>query len=98
MSDTITMYKSDYCPHSFSVERFLRKNKLDVDYISIDGNPEARRTLIELNKGYASVPTLLFADGTQLTEPSIGDLRKKLGIPTPSLADRVRSVFGRSSQ
>ena len=95
MSDTIIMYKSDYCSHSSSVERFFRKNDVAVDYVSIDGNPDARQKLIELNKGFASVPTLLFPDGTQMTEPTIGELRKKLGIEAPSLTDRVKGALGR---
>ena len=49
---------------------FLDKNEIDVDKISIDGNMVARAELMALNGGYASVPTLIFPDGAQLTEPS----------------------------
>lgn len=95
MPDTIIMYTSNYCLHSKSVERFLKGNEIEVSYINIDQDGEARQRLIELNNGYASVPTLLFDDGSQLTEPSIGQLREKLGIPSPSFAEKIRDVFNK---
>jgi mycoredoxin len=64
--------------------------------INIDGNPEARQKLIEINGGYASVPTLVFPDGSKLTEPSFGQLREKFDLDPPAgLADRIRSLIGR---
>jgi len=100
MSDTaekITLYTSRWCGHSRSVEGFLKRNKFDVNNINIDGDDEARQRLIELNSGYASVPTLLFPDGSKLTEPTLFQIREKLGMDQPpGLADRVRSLLGRN--
>ena len=87
---------SRWCAHSMSVERFLDRNDVVVEKINIDGDSEAREVLIRLNEGYASVPTLLFPDGTKLTEPSYSQIRKKLEMePPPGLVDRIKSVFGR---
>ena len=92
--DNILLYMSRWCAHSMSVERFLDRNDVVVEKINIDGNSEAREELIHLNEGYASVPTLLFPDGTKLTEPSFSQIRKKLDMePPPGLVDRIRSVF-----
>lgn len=90
----IILYTSRFCGHSRSVERFMEKHDVPVELINIDGNKEARARLIEINGGYASVPTLLFPDGSKLTEPPIGRLRQKLGIEDESLSDRVRNFFG----
>jgi mycoredoxin len=92
----LVLYTSRFCLHSLSVERLLRKHNIDVDIISIDGNAEARQQLITLNDGFASVPTLLFADGTKLTEPSLALLRERLGIEEESLSAKVRGIFSRS--
>ena len=59
MSEPIILYTSRYCMHSRSVERFLEKHEISVKVINIDGDQEARQTLIEINSGYASVPTLV---------------------------------------
>jgi mycoredoxin len=80
--------------HSRSVERFLKKNGIAANYINIDGDPEARQTLMSINRGYASVPTIIFPDGTQLTEPSYRNLRDKLNIDESSLSERLKGLFG----
>ena len=92
-SERIVLYTSAYCGHSRSVERFLRKHEIPVETINIDGDREARARLIELNNGYASVPTLLFPDGSKLTEPPVSRLRQKFDIEEESLGDRVRNLF-----
>jgi mycoredoxin len=79
-----------------SVEAFLSRYDIPVDKINIDRDPEAREELMVLNGGYASVPTLLFADGTMLTEPSFGQLRQKLGLkPPPGFMKRLLDAIGR---
>lgn len=94
MSEKITLYTSRSCPHSWAVERFLRRHQVPVNQINIDDDPVARETLISLNNGYASVPTLMFPDGTQLTEPSLGQLRARLGIESSGVLARIRAALG----
>lgn len=92
----ITLYTSNWCAHAMSVEGFFKKNDIPVNMINIDGDREARERLIEINGGYASVPTLVFPDGSKLTEPSFGELRQKLDIePPPGIVDRIRGLVGR---
>ena len=92
-NEEIILYTSSYCGHSRSVERFLEQHKVPVQVINIDGNQEARTRLVEINNGYASVPTLIFPDGSKLTEPPLSLLRQKLEIESQSLSDRVRNLF-----
>jgi mycoredoxin len=66
-----------------------------VELINIDRNQQARQELMAINGGYASVPTLIFSDGTQLTEPSFGQLRSKLEIETPSVKTRIKRILGK---
>lgn len=42
----------------------------DFQEIDIETDPTAAATVVELNAGNRSVPTLVFADGTVLTEPT----------------------------
>lgn len=94
MSDPIIFYKSTFCPHSWSVERFLKSNDIPVKLINIDHDPQARQEVMALNNGFASVPTLIFADGSQLTEPSFAQIRTKLGIEKPSLFAYLKGILG----
>ena len=92
----ITLYTSNWCAHAMSVEGFLEKHDISVNTVNIDKNREARDMLIEINGGYASVPTLVFPDGSKLTEPSFGQLRAKLAIePPPTIVDQIRGWIGR---
>lgn len=93
----IMLYTSKWCAQSVRVEVFLNRNGIDVNKINIDGDDKARARLIEINGGFASVPTLVFSDGSKLTEPSFAQLRKKLGLePSPGLMDRVRGLIGQN--
>lgn len=89
----IVMYKSSFCGHSSAVEKWLQKHSVAVEFINIDEDPAAREQVMALNNGYASVPTLLFPDGTQLTEPSFGQLRAQLGIESDDVVERVKRLF-----
>lgn len=89
----ITLYTSDYCGTARAVERILKENDVPYQAINVDEDPEARLRLIEINGGYASVPTLVWPDGSKLTEPSLSTVRQRLGIEEKGLGDRLRSVF-----
>ena len=95
MSESIILYTSTFCPHSWSVERFLKSNDVPIRLVNIDKDPQARQEVMAVNQGFASVPTLIFPDGSQLTEPSFGQIRAKLGIEAPSLIKRIGGILGR---
>ena len=94
-TEKITLYISSWCAHSRSVEGFLDHNNIAVNKIKIDGDQQSRADLIEINGGFASVPTLVFPDGSKLTEPSLSQLRAKLGLESePGLVGRIRGMLG----
>ena len=95
MPEPIIVYTSTFCPHSWSVERFLKSNDVPIKLVNIDKDLQARQEVMAANRGFASVPTLIFPDGSQLTEPSFGQIRAKLGIGTPSLLKRIKGILGK---
>ena len=98
-TEKIILYTSRWCSHSRSVESFLDRNNIDAQVIRIDQDEEEKRRLIELNDGFASVPTLVFPDGSKLTEPSLYEVREKLGMEQPpGLAKRVQSILKRKKE
>jgi len=93
MPESVTVYTSSYCLHSRSVVRFLKKNDIPAEIISIDGDREAKELVMSINNGYASVPTVVFSDGTHLTEPSYKQLREKLDLEKPTLSQRLKGLI-----
>ncbi|HFQ94367.1 MAG TPA: glutaredoxin family protein [Anaerolineae bacterium] len=94
MTDSIILYASDYCSHSWAVKSFLAEYDVPVTIVNIDDDPQAREQLKAINRGYASVPTLVFPDGRQLTEPSIRQVRAELNLESPGLIDRALGFLG----
>ena len=80
MSDQqkITVYGHPTCLMVGPVLAMLRQSGVAFDYVNIHENPQGRDTVRQINDGYESVPTLMFADGSTLTEPSSRQLKAKL--------------------
>jgi mycoredoxin len=85
----VIMYGHPTCPMVPPVMGMLRTSKVPYDYINIHQDAQAAARVREINNGNASVPTLIFPDGSTLTEPTAGQLRKKLrqdGYAVPFMA------------
>jgi mycoredoxin len=81
MSDThppLVVYGHPGCPMVYPVRRLLDEQSVPYDYVNIHQDIEARGRVREINRGYESVPTLVFPDGSTLTEPSLSALRRQL--------------------
>ena len=55
-------------------------DELNVEYtiIDVEADQSAADKVREINGGAQSIPVIVFADGTHLTEPSDNDLKAKL--------------------
>lgn len=78
MRDTIIVYGHQSCPSLRPVKGFLSQSKVKFEYIDIHKDGDAAARVREINNGNESVPTLVFPDGSSLTEPSVGKLQSKL--------------------
>jgi glutaredoxin-like protein len=74
------VYGTTWCGDTKRARRFFDENKIDYEWIDIDQNKEAGKLVEQINGGFRSVPTIIFSDGTTLTEPSTFQLRQKFGI------------------
>ncbi len=74
----ITMYSADWCGDCRRSKRLM--DELNVAYTLIDTEADqaAAEKVREINGGMQSIPVIVFADGTHLTEPSDNDLKAKL--------------------
>jgi mycoredoxin len=49
-------------------------------WVDIDREPNAIETILRLNGGYRTIPTIVFPDGRVLIEPSRRELEAALGL------------------
>lgn len=74
------MYGTEWCGDCRRSKRLLESNGVPYRYIDVDEDDDARQLVMELNDGRRTVPTIVFADGTFLAEPSDAQLAAKLGL------------------
>lgn len=87
--ETITMYGTPACPMVPPVKSYLDSANIAYDYVNISEDTEARQKVELINNGFQSVPTLVFTDGSTLTEPSLLVLKGKLqelGYDVPEIS------------
>ena len=76
----ILLYATTWCYQSRNTRVFLDQQNVPYEFIDIDKDKAGEAFVLKTNNGSRSVPTLLFPDGTILTEPSQSELKKKLGL------------------
>jgi mycoredoxin len=77
-NDKVILYGTPTCAMVPPMRGILNRAEVAFEYVDIDDDPEGRSRVVAINEGNASVPTLVFSDGSTLTEPSTAVLKKKL--------------------
>ena len=72
------MYFADWCGDCRRSKRLMDELNLTYTLIDIEADSAAADKVIEINGGMRSIPVIVFADGTHLTEPSDIALKAKL--------------------
>ncbi|KAF0111504.1 MAG: hypothetical protein FD147_855 [Chloroflexi bacterium] len=78
--EIIKVYGTTWCGDSRRARQFFEENKIEYTWIDIDRDQDAGKYVESVNNGYRSVPTILFPDGSLLVEPSLFQLKSKMGI------------------
>ena len=78
MTDKLTLYGHAACPDVPPIKGMLSQAKVAYDYVDIHRDAKAAAVVRSINNGNESVPTLVFPDGSTLTEPSANQLKRKL--------------------
>lgn len=66
----ITMYTTTWCGDCRRLKRELEAAGVSFREIDIEDNPSAADYVVRLNGGNQTVPTVVFADGEVMAEPS----------------------------
>jgi mycoredoxin len=78
MSTAIRMYTTSWCPDCWRAKQVMQSMKVTYEEINITEDEDAVDLVMRLNNGHRSVPTIVFPDGSVLTEPTTSKLVQKL--------------------
>ena len=74
----IVMYTTEFCSDCNRAKAFFEANGVSYLRVGLEGNAKATDFVMHINRGYQSVPTIVFPDGTILVEPDWEQLKAKL--------------------
>ena len=72
------MYTTSWCSACWRAKQVMNSMQVSYTEVDIGEDEEATELVIRLNRGYQSVPTIIFPDGSVLTEPDTLELMSKL--------------------
>ena len=79
MAQEIIMYGTTWCGDCHRSRRLLDRLEIEYTWIDVDEDETALAYIKTLNNGKRVVPTIVFADGDVLIEPSDPELLDKVG-------------------
>jgi mycoredoxin len=74
----VTMYTTSWCGYCFRLKKLMQREGIDFAEVDIEADDRAAELVMQANGGNRTVPTLVFADGTALTNPSIEQVKAQL--------------------
>ena len=78
-SAAVTMYTTTWCGYCVRLKKLMQREGISYAEVDIEQDPQAADVVMQANGGNRTVPTLVFADGSALTNPSIDEVRAQLG-------------------
>ena len=73
-----TMFTTDWCGHCVRLKTVLDREGIPFREVNIERDETAADLVMKVNGGNRTVPTLLFHDGSAMTNPSISEVKAKL--------------------
>lgn len=74
----LTMYTTTWCGYCHRLKTMLKSAGIGYDEVDIEHDAAAAEFVGSVNGGNHVVPTLKFADGSTLTNPSPNEIKAKL--------------------
>ena len=74
----LTMYTTTWCGYCVRLKAALTGANIAFEEVNIELDESAAEKVMSVNGGNRTVPTLVFEDGTALTNPSLAEVREHL--------------------
>ena len=78
MAQPLTMYTTVWCGFCRRLKNQLAREGIEVTEVDIEWDTVAADYVMSVNGGNQTVPTIVFPDGTSLTNPSAAQVRAHL--------------------
>jgi mycoredoxin len=72
------MYTTPWCGYCHRLKSQLDREGITYEIVDIEQRPEAAEIVESANGGNQTVPTLVYADGTAQTNPSLAQVKDKV--------------------
>jgi len=72
------MYSTPWCGYCSRLKAQFGREGIAFEEVNIEAHPDAAALVEQVNGGNQTVPTIVFADGTALTNPSLAQVKAKL--------------------
>jgi len=74
----LTMYSTTWCGYCHRLKTQMDREGIQYQVVDIERDPQAAKFVESVNGGNQTVPTLLFADGSTMCNPSAAQVQTKL--------------------
>ena len=74
----VTMYTTNWCGYCMRLKKLMQREDIDFAEVNIEVDESAAELVMQANGGNRTVPTLVFTDGSALTNPSIDQVKPQL--------------------
>jgi thioredoxin reductase (NADPH) len=89
----LIVYGASWCPDCRRAKEFLGNHRIPYRWIDLETNPEKTREIEELNGGKRIIPTIIFPDGSFISEPSNDELADRLNLSRAAQAKEYDVVI-----
>lgn len=79
---SFTMFSTPWCGYCHRLSAQLGREGIGFVKVDIEQDPDSAQVVEQVNGGNRTVPTLLFSDGSTLTNPSVVQVKDKLAALT----------------
>jgi mycoredoxin len=74
----LTLYSTPWCGYCHRLKAQLTRAGIAFEEVDIEQQPSAAEIVERVNHGNQTVPTLVFSDGSALTNPSVRQVEEHL--------------------
>ena len=83
----LTMYSTSWCGYCHRLKSQLDRESIAYTVVDIERDDAAADFVMRVNGGNQTVPTMLFDDGSTMTNPTIIDIRQHLAAAAVASGD-----------
>ena len=77
---TITMFSTSWCGYCNRLKQQLTSAGIGYTEVNIEEVPGTAEYVEQVNGGNQTVPTVIFPDGSTATNPSVIEVKQRLGV------------------